>query len=125
MNQLTLDEKLKLLSGINSRFIPAIPRLGLPQLQMSDGPVGAHNDGPDTAYPSAIALAATWNPELAMQFGQSMGSDARARGDHFLLAPAMNIYRVPVCGRNSEYLGEDPYLSGNDYARKSFAASRK
>lgn len=112
LNQLTLDEKLKLLSGINSRFIRGIARLGIPEMKMSDGPVGAHNDGPDTAYPSTIALAASFDKDLAERFGKSIGSDCRARGVNFLLGPAMNIYRVPVCGRNSEYLGEDPYLAG-------------
>ncbi|HWB52702.1 MAG TPA: glycoside hydrolase family 3 C-terminal domain-containing protein, partial [Tepidisphaeraceae bacterium] len=63
-------------------------------------------------YPSTIALAASWNKNLAEEFGKSLGRDARARGAHFLLGPAMNIYRVPMDGRNSEYLGEDPYLIG-------------
>src|ERR1700722_2872187 len=70
LRQLSLDEKLKLLSGVNNRFILPIPRLGIPQMKMSDGPVGAHNDGPDTAYPAAIALAASWNSDLALRFGK-------------------------------------------------------
>ncbi|HEY1685783.1 MAG TPA: glycoside hydrolase family 3 C-terminal domain-containing protein [Tepidisphaeraceae bacterium] len=117
LQQMTLNEKVRLLCGHDNRFTYPVPRLGIPQLQMSDGPVGAHNDGPDTAYPSSIALAATWNADLAMQFGESIGSDCRARGDNFILGPAMDMYRVPVCGRNSEYLGEDPYLSGTIAAR--------
>ena len=62
---------------------------------MSDGPLGVHNYGVSTAYPAGIALAATWDPELASRIGASLGKDARARGVHFLLGPGMNIYRAP------------------------------
>lgn len=110
--QMSLAEKISLITGSSGSTAPGLARLNLPTLKLSDGPVGTRIDGPSTAYPSAIALAATWNTDLANQFGQAMGRDGRARGDHFILGPAMNIYRVPVCGRNSEYLGEDPYLTG-------------
>ena len=79
---------------------------------MTDGPLGPRMDGPSTAYPSEIALAASFDLDLARQWGQAMGRDTRARGRHVILGPAMDMYRVPVCGRNSEYLGEDPYLTG-------------
>lgn len=109
--QMTLEEKLMLIGGINDFYTQAIPRLGIPQFRMSDGPLGVHDYGPTTAYPAGIALAASWDTDLAKRVGESMGKDARARGVHFILAPGMNIYRAPMNGRNFEYLGEDPYLA--------------
>src|ERR1700686_4890857 len=109
--KMTLDEKLTLIGGINDFYIQALPRLGLPALRMSDGPLGVHDYGPTTAYPAGIALAASWDVDLARRVGEMMGKDARARGVHFILAPGMNIYRAPMNGRNFEYLGEDPYLA--------------
>ena len=111
LGQMTLEEKIDYLGGINDYYLRAIPRLGLPELKMSDGPLGVHNYGVSTAYPAGIALAATWDPELASRVGESLGRDARARGVHFVLGPGMNIYRAPMCGRNFEYYGEDPYLA--------------
>jgi len=70
-------------------------------------------DSPTTAYPAGIALAASWDANLARRVGAMMGDDARARGVHFILAPGMNIYRAPMCGRNFEYLGEDPFLASH------------
>ena len=109
--QMTLDEKLTLIGGINDFYIRPLPRLGLPALRMSDGPLGVHDYGPTTAYPAPVALAASWDTDLAKRVGQLMGKDARARGVHFILGPGMNIYRAPMNGRNFEYLGEDPYLA--------------
>src|SRR6267378_3015987 len=109
--KMNLDEKLTLIGGINDFYIQALPRLGLPALRMSDGPLGVHDYGPTTAYPAGIALAASWDVGLARRVGEMMGKDARARGVHFILAPGMNIYRAPMNGRNFEYLGEDPYLA--------------
>src|SRR6266850_116523 len=109
--KMNLDEKLTLIGGINDFYIQALPRLGLPALRMSDGPLGVHDYGPTTAYPAGIALAASWDVDLARRVGEMMGKDARARGVHFILAPGMNIYRAPMNGRNFEYLGEDPYLA--------------
>src|ERR1700675_447309 len=111
LSQMTLEEKIDYLGGINDYYLRAIPRLRLPELKMSDGPLGVHNYGVSTAYPAGIALAATWDPELASRVGESLGRDARARGVHFVLGPGMNIYRAPMCGRNFEYYGEDPYLA--------------
>jgi beta-glucosidase len=111
LSQMTLEEKIDYLGGINDYYLRAIPRLGLPELKMSDGPLGVHNYGVSTAYPAGIALAATWDPELASRVGDSLGRDARARGVHLFLGPGMNIYRAPMCGRNFEYFGEDPYLA--------------
>jgi beta-glucosidase len=111
LSQLTLDEKIEMIGGINDFYTRPIPRLGIPSLKMSDGPIGVHDYGLTTAYPAGIALAASWDTELARRFGVAMGKDARARGVHFILGPGMNIYRAPMCGRNFEYLGEDPFLA--------------
>ena len=111
LGKLTLDEKILLLGGINDFFTQPIPRVGIPSLKMSDGPMGVHDYGPTTAYPASIALAASWDEDLAKRVGISMGKDARARGVHIILAPGMNIYRSPFNGRNFEYFGEDPFLA--------------
>lgn len=109
--QMTLEEKITLIGGTHDFYTIEIPRLHLPALRMSDGPLGVHDYGPTTAYPAGIALAASWDPALARLAGESMGKDARARGVNFILAPGMNIYRAPMNGRNFEYYGEDPYLA--------------
>src|SRR6267378_2607604 len=77
--KMTLDEKLTLIGGTNDFYIQALPRLGLPALRMSDGPLGVHDYGPTTAYPAGIALAASWDVDLARRVGEMMGKDARAR----------------------------------------------
>jgi beta-glucosidase len=92
-------------------FTFAEPSIGLPQLKMSDGPLGVRTWGPSIAYPAGVALAATWDPALAQHEGVALGQDARARGVNFLLGPGVNITRAPMNGRSFEYLGEDPYLS--------------
>ncbi len=111
LSRMTLEEKITYIGGINNFFIRAVPRLGIPELKMSDGPLGVHDYGPTTAYAAGIALAASWDTDLAGRVGAMMGDDARARGVHFILAPGMNLYRAPMCGRNFEYLGEDPFLA--------------
>jgi beta-glucosidase len=111
LNELTLDEKLDLLGGVDSFFIRDVPRLGLPRLKMADGPIGVRNFGPATAFAGGVALAATWNTKLAELVGTELGRDSRAKGVHFLLAPGVNINRAPMNGRNFEYFGEDPYLA--------------
>jgi len=111
LSQMTLDEKLAYIGGLDNFYIMPIARLGLPQIKMSDGPVGVRTWGQTTAYPAGIASAATFDTALINQLGQALGKDARARGVHILLAPGVNIYRAPMCGRNFEYFGEDPFLS--------------
>jgi beta-glucosidase len=111
LSQMTLEEKMEIIGGINDFYTRPIPRLGIPSLRMSDGPMGVHDYGLTTAYPAGIALAASWDVDLAERFGSAMGKDARARGVHFILAPGMNIYRAPMNGRNFEYFGEDPFLA--------------
>jgi beta-glucosidase len=111
LGQMTLEEKIDMLGGVDDFFVRGLPRLGLPRLKMADGPLGVRNYGPATTMAGGIALAATWNPELAERVGSEIGRDARAKGVHFLLGPGVNIYRAPTNGRNFEYLGEDPFLA--------------
>lgn len=116
LGEMTLDEKVDYISGSESpkaanMYIRAVPRVDVPALKMSDGPLGVRTWGPDTEYPAGIAMAATWNTELENRVGVQMGRDARARGVNFILGPGMNIYRAPMCGRNFEYFGEDPFLA--------------
>ena len=114
--KLTLQQKLELIGGLDNMFIRAEPAAGFPMLKMSDGPEGVRTWGPDTAYAGGIALAAAWDPALATKMGESIALDARSRGVNFLLGPGINIYRAPMNGRNFEYFGEDPYLSGQTAA---------
>jgi beta-glucosidase len=111
LRQMTLEEKVDMLGGVDDFFIRGIPRLGLPRLKMADGPIGVRNFGPATAMAGGIALAASWLPTLAERVGTELGRDARAKGVHFLLGPGVNIYRAPMNGRNFEYFGEDPFLA--------------
>jgi beta-glucosidase len=113
LGRMTQEEKLQILGGERDLYIKPIARLGIPGVRMSDGPQGVRCYGPSTAYPATISLGASWDPDLAREFGASMGSDARARGVGIMLAPAVNINRVPQNGRNFEYLSEDPYLAGS------------
>jgi beta-glucosidase len=118
---MTLQEKLDYIHGVppspgfpdsTSASIAAIPRVGLPEIRTTDGPQGVRVPLlPSTAHPGAIVVAASWNPERAWDRGVGIGRDCRSRGFHIWLGPGVNIYRVPVGGRNSEYCsGEDPYL---------------
>ena len=114
VKQMTLEEKVDYIGG-SGFAIRAVPRLNLPALEMSDGPIGVRSNAgsPSTVYAAGIGLAASWNPELAERVGAGIGKDARARGIHFMLGPGVNIYRQPVNGRNFEYFGEDPFLSSS------------
>lgn len=111
VSQLTLEEKLAMIAGVNGFDAPGVPRLGIPQLGMSDGPFGVRATGPSILYPGGINLAATWNAAIVRRVGAEIGRDARARGRHYLLGPGVNIYRGPLSGRNFEYYGEDPFLA--------------
>jgi beta-glucosidase len=110
LKQLSLEEKIDLIGGLDGFYIREIKRIGLPRLKMSDGPIGVRNYGPSTTF-GGIGLAATWDLQLAERIGAVIGRDARARGVHFMLGPGVNIYRAPMCGRNFEYFGEDPFLA--------------
>lgn len=112
LKTMTLEEKIDYIGGYEDFYIMAIDRLGLPKIKMTDGPVGTRNYGNTTAYPANVLAAASWDRNMAYKYGEALGKDARERGVHILLAPGVNIYRAPMNGRNFEYLGEDPYLSG-------------
>ncbi|MGB6545318.1 MAG: glycoside hydrolase family 3 C-terminal domain-containing protein [Candidatus Acidiferrales bacterium] len=111
LGKMTLDEKIDLISGVDDFYVRGVPRLGVPRLKMADGPIGVRNYGPATTMAGGIALAATWDPQLAVRVGTEIGRDARAKGVNFLLGPGVNIYRAPMNGRNFEYFGEDPFLA--------------
>jgi beta-glucosidase len=112
ISKMTLEEKIDFIGGLEDFYIRDIPRLGVPKIRMADGPVGVRNYGPATAFPGTIALVASWDTELATRVGNAIGKEARAKDVNIMLCPAMNIHRAPMCGRNFEYLGEDPYLAG-------------
>ena len=110
LKQLSLEEKIDLIGGVDDFYIREIKHIGLPALKMADGPFGVRNYGPSTTY-GGIGLAASWDRDLIKRMGKTIGQDARARGVHFMLGPGVNIYRAPQCGRNFEYFGEDPFLA--------------
>jgi beta-glucosidase len=112
LSKMSLEDKIKLIGGVDSMFTNAIPSIDLPRFKMSDASVGVRTWGPTTAYAGGVALAATWDRKFARELGEGLGRDARARSVNFLLGPGVNIARSPVGGRNFEYLSEDPYLNG-------------
>ncbi|MBN2191998.1 MAG: glycoside hydrolase family 3 C-terminal domain-containing protein [Polyangiaceae bacterium] len=107
--ELTLEEKLAMVAGTGFDTIGA-PRLAIPALHMTDGPVGIRT-AEATAWPAGIAMAATFDPELAERWGRALGREAKARGRNVLLGPCVNIQRAPQGGRNFESFGEDPFLA--------------
>ena len=109
--KLSLEQKIELIGGVDEMYTHAIPAIGLPRFKMSDASVGVRTWGPTTAYAGGVALAASWDPELARRIGEGLGKDARARNVNFLLGPGVNIARSPIAGRNFEYLSEDPFLN--------------
>jgi len=111
LSKMTLEQKIDMIGGQDEFYIRAYPDLGLPRLRMADGPIGVRHGGPATAMAGGISLASSWDPALAAEVGTQIARDARAKGVHFMLGPAFNIYRAPMNGRNFEYMGEDPYLA--------------
>jgi len=111
LHRMTLEEKVDMLGGYEDFYILPNERLGIPKIKMADGPLGVRNYGEATAFPAPIGVAASFNVELMNEFGVAVGKEARSKGVHIMLSPGVNIYRAPMCGRNFEYLGEDPYLS--------------
>jgi beta-glucosidase len=116
---MTLDEKVAMLHGASdpqsygqAGYLPGVPRLGIPPLRLTDGPAGVRTAAPATALPAPVALASTFSPDLARAYGRVIGRDGRARHQNVILAPMVNIVRVPQGGRNFETLGEDPVLAG-------------
>lgn len=114
LSQLTLKEKVSLLSGASSFGTAAVERLGIHSMRFTDGPNGVRsNDGDEaTAFPVGIALASNWNPQLAQQIGAAIGEEVRSMGSQVLLGPNLNLVRSPLSGRNFETYGEDPLLAG-------------
>jgi beta-glucosidase len=114
-SSLTLDEKCLLVAGTDLWHLPAIERLGIPALKVSDGPSGVRGERwtgrPSALFPCGSALGATWDPALVERVGAALGSEARDRGVHVLLAPTVNLHRTPIGGRNFECYSEDPHLS--------------
>lgn len=109
LKRMTLEEKIDMLGGTGFATKPN-ERLGIPELRMTDGPLGVRIDK-STAFPSGINLAATWNPALVEKVGHALGREVKAFDAHVLLAPCVNIARIPNGGRNFESYGEDPYLA--------------
>ncbi|MFW5949737.1 MAG: beta-glucosidase [archaeon] len=116
IDRLTLEEKIDLIHGGHdpaeqaTGYIPGVDRLGIPSLSMVDGPMGVR-DVTATAFPASIALASSWDTDLAREQGRALGSEVLGADQDVLLAPGFNIIRVPQCGRNFEYYSEDPELS--------------
>lgn len=124
LSRMTLEEKVSITHAQSKFSTKGVPRLGIPELWMSDGPNGIReeiewnswnaagwtNDS-CTSFPALSCLAATWNPAISHMFGKAIGEEARYRNKNILLGPGVNIYRTPLNGRNLEYMGEDPYLS--------------
>ena len=124
MDRLTLEEKCALLSGAETFKTRALPQYDIPQLWLSDGPHGVRKQAgesdhlgqnpsePATCFPTAAAVANSWDIALAESLGEALGEEAAAQGVGVLLGPGLNIKRNPLCGRNFEYFSEDPYLTG-------------
>jgi beta-glucosidase len=122
--ELTMEEKASLCLGSDFWHTAPVERLGIPAIMVSDGPhglrkqpeqgdhVGISDSVPATCFPTACALASSWDPELVRGVGEALGREARAQGVAVLLGPGINIKRSPLCGRNFEYFSEDPLLSG-------------
>ncbi|MBW8192473.1 glycoside hydrolase family 3 C-terminal domain-containing protein [Neiella marina] len=117
VDQMSLEEQVSLLSGEDLWSLPAIPRLGINKLRVTDGPNGARGSGTyinattAAAFPAAISLGATWNTELAQQVGQAIAQEVKSKCAHVSLAPTVNIHRTATNGRNFECFSEDPELT--------------
>lgn len=125
ISKLTIEEKSAMIHGAGLFRTDGVKRLNIPPLKMSDGPIGVRHEFPDDSWmpignsddyvtylPCSLALASTWNRELAYKSGQVLGCEARGRGKDIILGPGINIIRSPLCGRNFEYMSEDPYVAG-------------
>lgn len=124
LKQLTPEELIKLTSGADFWQSAAIPKAQIPSFRMSDGPnglryqsgtgdaLGINDSVVSTCFPTASAVACTWDPELVSQMGRAIGAEARSLKVDMVLGPGINIKRNPLCGRNFEYFSEDPYLAG-------------
>ena len=123
VSQMTLEEKASLCSGLDNWRTKPIERLGIPSIRMSDGPHGLRREPetpeekqlgpsvPSTCFPTAVTTASSWDRKLIKEMGKALATECQANGVDIILGPAINIKRSPLCGRNFEYLSEDPYLS--------------
>lgn len=116
VSRLTMDELLDITGGYAMFFVAPLPRFGLPAISLSDASMGVRlPDGmpidQTVCFPATVGLAATWNADLASQYGRCIGEECRVYGVHTLLGPGVNIYRTSTNGRNFEYMGEDPFLT--------------
>ena len=123
LSRMTLQEKIAIIHAQSKFSSPGVPRLGIPEIWTTDGPHGIRpevmwdewdqakwsNDS-CVAFPALTCLAATWDRDMALRYGQALGEESRYRGKTVQLAPGVNIFRTPLCGRNFEYMGEDPLL---------------
>ncbi|AKU09139.1 beta-glucosidase [Haloferax gibbonsii] len=120
VDSLSLDEKCSLVygavdpEGTATGYVPGVPRLDIPELRLADGPLGIRIPGrSSTAFPASIAVASTFDPELARRQGVAMAREAKASGQYAVLGPGLNLVRVPNCGRNFEYYSEDPVVTAD------------
>ena len=119
LSQMTLEEQVLILSGEDHWSLPALPRLGLGKLRVTDGPNGARGSGSavqgstSAAFPVAIALGATWNPDLAREIGKALAEEVKTKDAQVSLAPTVNMHRSVANGRNFECFSEDPELSAD------------
>ncbi|WP_406859550.1 beta-glucosidase [Streptomyces sp. HUAS MG47] len=120
LGALTLDEKISLLHGAGdpkslgqAGYVPGVPRLGIPELRLADGPAGVRVRANATALPAPVMLAAAFDPALARAYGRVIGREGRALGQDVLLSPMVNLIRTPYAGRNFETFSEDPLLSAD------------
>ena len=124
LSELTLEEKASLTSGSSFWYTAPVERLGIPRIMVSDGPhglraqpgegdhVGLGGSLAATCFPTASAVASTWNPDLLRRIGEALALEARACNLSVILGPGINMKRSPLCGRNFEYFSEDPFLTG-------------
>lgn len=114
LSRMTLEEKVGLLSGGESFSTRGVKRLGIPALNVSDGPNGLRSNAsePTTAFPTGVSMAATWDPALISRVGAAIAEEAQAKNVQVVLGPHVNIVRTPLAGRNFETYSEDPYLAG-------------
>lgn len=110
--RLTLAEKVAMCTPAGWMEAGGVPRLGVPVLKMADGPQGVTRHTTPAGFPCGIALSCTWNVDAAREYGEILADETLGVGRHMILGPAVNLMRTPLCGRNFEYFGEDPVLSG-------------
>ncbi len=121
IKKMSLEQKASLCSGLNRWLTEPIEQHGIPSIRMNDGPIGLRftegerpleESRPAVCFPCLAAVASSWDRDLAEKMGRALAREAKSHGVHILLGPGVNMKRSPLCGRNFEYLSEDPYLAG-------------